>query len=832
MATATDTFTGTAGTDLAAHTADTGQTWTNVDGVNIFLDGANGVYTYSAPGLYTISFTPSTADYDVTCAFEDLGGGTPAYTQGLVARFDESNNYYLLSYHNGAFAIQKTIAGTVTTIGSPAYYSTAATTVTFSMRGSSITASIGGTVVLTATDTDLTAAGKAGIYFYDTSTNTQTTGIHLGKAGSPFTVSDAVGGGGTLTVSAPSLTQNGAFALGVAASVSGGTSPISYQWQTSPDNSTWTTTSATGISTTLTVTPSETVHIRFIATDSSGTPQVATSDSITANTLAFVYADDQHISYPFGESYPDPAIAHAICLNSSGGDILTILKSTGTINALFNCDPTSTALVAQPHQMRASVDKEPYSTSSMLVGPGPQRLPLLTAGTVADHFVILELSLCAGGDGANLGGASGSPRDALIFLGFEVDHGSGATAAYYPARRSGNDGLSTGSSTWDAGGTIGQQSYGHVVMYGLGCDGGHLGLTGAGWGAGDGFTGPAQRLLYHEVGATPIARDLTGCKYFILGGGRNDGADITSTIATNVAALHAAAPTIPVVLAIEPGKGGGYPINQVAYTSEVAYYTANHDSDPLLFLYTPDDRLADGLNYLIDGQNAGGSDNLAYSFAQNNPHFFTQRAAEAGAAAAVGIAKLLAGSSGTYTAAANVRSGTDRGDGTIGTLVVPPAATVLLTETFDNGTTGTVALPSAGQVEAGVSFGPAGSTTGTYSGGAGLTQEQAQAACAAAIAATPTTLASFPFSVTVGTNNDKSGYSLSPAGLDAIATTPAANGVTPNFPQMVIGTWRRWFRKHVASGSTLTGYADDGTTALTVQSIPAVASDQTQGASA
>lgn len=84
--------------------------------------------------------------------------------------------------------------------------------------------------------------------------------------------------------------------------------------------------------------------------------------------------------------------------------------------------------------------------------------------------------------------------------------------------------------------------------------------------------------------------------------------------------------------------------------------------------------------------------------------------------------------------------------------------------------------------------------------------------------------------VTVGTVNDKAGYSLAPTGLDAIATTPAALGVTPNFRQMIVATWRRWFRLHVASGSTLTGYADDGTTVLTTQPVaPPAAVDQTQG---
>lgn len=65
-----------------------------------------------------------------------------------------------------------------------------------------------------------------------------------------------------------------------------------------------------------------------------------------------------------------------------------------------------------------------------------------------------------------------------------------------------------------------------------------------------------------------------------------------------------------------------------------------------------------------------------------------------------------------YTAASNVRLGTNRGDGTIGTLVVPPVSTVLTTETFDNGTTGTVVLPTAAQVLTTATFGPASATAG------------------------------------------------------------------------------------------------------------------------
>ena len=94
-------------------------------------------------------------------------------------------------------------------------------------------------------------------------------------------------------------------------------------------------------------------------------------------------------------------------------------------------------------------------------------------------------------------------------------------------------------------------------------------------------------------------------------------------------------------------------------------------------------------------------------------------------------------------------------------------------------------------------------------------------------------VASVTSAVTVGTNNDKAGYSLASSGLDSISTTPANFGVTPNFRQMLVATWRRFFRLHVANGTALVGYADDGATVLTSQTMaPALANQQSQGASA
>ena len=84
--------------------------------------------------------------------------------------------------------------------------------------------------------------------------------------------------------------------------------------------------------------------------------------------------------------------------------------------------------------------------------------------------------------------------------------------------------------------------------------------------------------------------------------------------------------------------------------------------------------------------------------------------------------------------------------------------------------------------------------------------------------------------VTVSTNNDKGGYALSATGLDGILTT-APVGSAGNFRQMVVQLWRRFFRKAVydITAGTVTTYADDGVTPLTVQTSVGDSTQQVLG---
>jgi len=80
----------------------------------------------------------------------------------------------------------------------------------------------------------------------------------------------------------------------------------------------------------------------------------------------------------------------------------------------------------------------------------------------------------------------------------------------------------------------------------------------------------------------------------------------------------------------------------------------------------------------------------------------------------------------------------------------------------------------------------------------GLTANQVQAACAAALAATPVNLAA--------------------TGLDAVSVTPRA-GVAATLPQMVVQTWRRFYKVSSVTATQMRTYADDGQTVLTTQNL-------------
>lgn len=91
------------------------------------------------------------------------------------------------------------------------------------------------------------------------------------------------------------------------------------------------------------------------------------------------------------------------------------------------------------------------------------------------------------------------------------------------------------------------------------------------------------------------------------------------------------------------------------------------------------------------------------------------------------------------------------------------------------------------------------------------------------------TFAVLPVSSVSTTISDKTGYKLASDGLDSISTT-APSGVASNFREMLVQTWRHFFKKSTMSSTQIKTYADDGTTVVTTQTISDTGSLQTRGA--
>jgi hypothetical protein len=161
-------------------------------------------------------------------------------------------------------------------------------------------------------------------------------------------------------------------------------------------------------------------------------------------------------------------------------------------------------------------------------------------------------------------------------------------------------------------------------------------------------------------------------------------------------------------------KTFGWPrvmIGTVLPRANAGFNTTRNTQNPTIRAYasTVCDAICDVAADPTIGIDTAGFDVSLYGdgihFVNNGAWFVEKRWCDA-------IKALMAPAS--YTAAANVRSGTDRGDGVTGTLALPPANKVLAGTTFDASTAGTATVPAVGLVRAGTTYGTGGTAlTGT-----------------------------------------------------------------------------------------------------------------------
>jgi hypothetical protein len=163
-----DTFTGMAGTNLTDHTSDSGHTWTAKGASSVVeLDGSGNAVASNEPGstgaIYFISWTPPSADYYVQLtatstdkSLQVICRGTG--TTGLV-------NGYLGGYNHTATQlwVRRYLSSSATTIGTFSTTISANDEIRLTCTGDNIELSLNGDPKITATNSDVTAAGSAGL---------------------------------------------------------------------------------------------------------------------------------------------------------------------------------------------------------------------------------------------------------------------------------------------------------------------------------------------------------------------------------------------------------------------------------------------------------------------------------------------------------------------------------------------------------------------------------------------------------------------------------------------------------------------------------------------
>lgn len=249
-----DLFTEATDTELSLHTPDVGTSWTRLwsDGVNPRLSviAASDDLQVTSGGnnsgvLYTADATYPSADYEaqITMVLGNTIATRPFY---LIGRLADIENMYAVRGTETAsgFQLYKKVAGTWTALGS-AVTILNGSVVKLEMIGTAIKVYDDGVEVISVTDSDLTAAGKAGLARGGgaelvTSTDDALTGLTLDV----FSVTDLGAGGttynqavaGTLTPAgvvlkspqlpkAGSLTPAGAVSKAVGRGLAGAMSP-------------------------------------------------------------------------------------------------------------------------------------------------------------------------------------------------------------------------------------------------------------------------------------------------------------------------------------------------------------------------------------------------------------------------------------------------------------------------------------------------------------------------------------------------------------------------------------------------------------------------------
>lgn len=169
-----DTFTDTPGVLLTAHTPETGSNWIvqpnqspAPSAPSAINNTGDGLYSASTGGVYQNTAPAPSANYYVEAVLYWRSADTSANI-GITGRASAgANTYYFVRWQGSvnSWQLYKIVASTATQLGSnsPDTFTSGTKTVRLTLQGSTISASVNGTQIISVTDTTIAGSGFAGV---------------------------------------------------------------------------------------------------------------------------------------------------------------------------------------------------------------------------------------------------------------------------------------------------------------------------------------------------------------------------------------------------------------------------------------------------------------------------------------------------------------------------------------------------------------------------------------------------------------------------------------------------------------------------------------------
>ena len=171
MAIFSDTFTDTDGVLLQSHVPDTGTSWTRLWGTTntnaeINTNRCRSDGDLNSGVMYTADGTYPSADYDITCTMVTMvaANDRPIF---LMVRIQDQENMYAVRLETTASesSLYKKVSGTWTAVGSLFTKPADGSVIKLEIIGTALKFYDDGVELASATVSDISAAGKAGIGF-------------------------------------------------------------------------------------------------------------------------------------------------------------------------------------------------------------------------------------------------------------------------------------------------------------------------------------------------------------------------------------------------------------------------------------------------------------------------------------------------------------------------------------------------------------------------------------------------------------------------------------------------------------------------------------------